>query len=80
MATKVAGYFIKAYQARKIQIHNKIYPSKGVGTPAIREMKVEPNGRDSGREGKEKCFPTFCEQSSEQRGLAPRFHVIKTHI
>ena len=42
-------------QARKIQIHKKIYPSKGEGTPAIRQMKVEPNGR----EGREKCFPTY---------------------
>ena len=29
--------------------------SKGEGTSAIREMIVEPKGR----EGREKCFPTF---------------------
>ena len=52
LATRVAVYFISAYQARKVQ---KIYPSKGESTPAIREMKVEQNGRD----GRKKCFPTF---------------------
>ena len=52
---KSGRLFHLSISARKVQIHNKIYSSKGEGTPAIREMKVEQNGRG----GREKCFPTF---------------------
>ena len=62
MATRVAVYFIEAYQARKVQIHKTIYPSKSEGIPAIREMKVEQNGR----EGREKCFLTFLLQCAKR--------------
>ena len=74
LATRVAVYFIETYQAGKIQIHKKIYPSKGEGTSTIREIKVEPNGR----EVRENVFQLSC--CSEQSGLVLRFRVIKTHI
>ena len=35
--------------------HTRRFILKGEGTPAIREMKVEPKGR----EGREKCSSTF---------------------
>ena len=36
---KSAGLFHLNIQARKIQIHKKIYPSKGEGTPATARSK-----------------------------------------
>ena len=48
------------------------YPSKGEGTPAIREMKVEQKGRKP--KGSKNVFqPSSC---SEERGFEPRFHVL----
>ena len=51
------------------------YSSKGEGTPAIREMKVEQKGR----ERREKCFLTFLLQGAE-RLCASLSCLINTHI
>ena len=68
-------FHFKHIKLGKSRYTRRFIPAKGEGAPAIREMKVEPKGR----KGTEKCSPTFlC--CSEQSGLVPRFHVIKTHI
>ena len=48
------------------------YPSKGEGTPAIQEMKVELKGREL--KGWKNVFPLSC--CSEQRSFVPHFHLL----
>ena len=38
-------FHLRIYQARKVQIHKKIYPSKGEGTPATARSKKRVTGQ-----------------------------------
>ena len=74
LATRVAVLFHLSIYSYENPDTQEDYPSKGEGTPAIRDMKVEQKGR----EGREEMFSNFLVAvSREALCLA---YVLKTHI